>query len=139
MVERGASLSMVTNYGQNSLHIASYENHFDILKWIVECNTVDINSATYDGITPIMKALKRRDGLDIAKYLVEKGANIFMKDNEGTRAIDYVTWNGQTLGPEVLAHAKDLIWESVKPFLLVAKSASNPNASTPSSVKEVLV
>jgi hypothetical protein len=67
--------------------------------------------------------------LDGGKLLVEKGANLFKKNDDGKSAMD------QALGPQVLQHAKDLIWESVKPLLLLSKSCSTSTTPTTSLIK----
>jgi hypothetical protein len=62
--------------------------------------------------------------LDAGKLLVEKGANLFKKNNIGISAMD------EPSGSQVLQHAKDLIWESVKPLLLLSSACSTSTQST---------
>jgi hypothetical protein len=63
--------------------------------------------------------------LDTSKLLIEEGANLFMK-KDGVRAIDIQVYNRPSivLGPQVLQHALDLHWSSVKHLLLLSKSYS---------------
>jgi hypothetical protein len=79
--------------------------------------SIDVNSTNNYGTTPITWALNYNE-LDAGKLLVEKGANLFKKNNRGESAIDLA------LGPQVLQHAKDLIWESVKSLLLLSSACS---------------
>jgi hypothetical protein len=58
--------------------------------------------------------------LDASNQLVEKGANLFKKNNAGTIAFDIVG----TIGPQVLQHAKDLRWASVLPLALLRNACS---------------
>jgi hypothetical protein len=72
--------------------------------------------------------------MEVAFLLVENCANIFKKDDDGIRAIDC-----GTIGPQVLQHAKDLRWASVRPVPLLCKafSTGNPtlNNITPISIR----
>ncbi len=56
--------------------------------------------------------------MDAAKFLVEKGANLFTKDDDGDSAID------RLFGPLLLQHAKDLRFASVKSLLILSTSCS---------------
>jgi hypothetical protein len=85
--------------------------------------SIDVNSTTNIGNTPIWFA-STNDHLDAAKLLVESGANLFLKNSKGESAMIY------ELGPQVLQHAKDLIWVSVKPLLLLSSACSTSTPST---------
>jgi ankyrin repeat protein len=130
---READVSRTDDTGWNVLHYAAMDG-YRVVEWLLDHTTIDINSTTNSGSTPIHIALSN-DHLNASLLLVEKGANLFIKDNRGDPAID---GGDENLGPQVLQHAKDLIWQSVKPFLLLSKSfsssivlPSNPNASIP--------
>jgi ankyrin repeat protein len=84
---RGADLSIVNHKGRNSLHIAARNGDVKAIKWLLENSTLDINLADDEGSTPIMICLNWNE-LASAKLLVERGSNLFLKDEEGTRAID---------------------------------------------------
>jgi ankyrin repeat protein len=127
LVDKGADLSIVDNDGWNVLHWAARNGNFDLIELVLVNTTIDINSTTFGGGTPIMMALQNNE-LDASKLLVEKGANLFMMDirGEGERAIDIHEVNDQgeptdvVLGPQVLQHALDLRWASVKHLLLIS-------------------
>jgi hypothetical protein len=84
---------------------------------------IDVNSTEADGWTPISFALSKGH-YEVHTRLIERGANIFVKDNDGERAIDDPVRGQPTtfLGPLVLNYAKDIKWESVKPLHLVSAS-----------------
>jgi ankyrin repeat protein len=130
---RGADLSRVSNSGLNVLRCAAIDGNIDCIEWVLANTSIDVNSTTnIGGWTPIINAVNHGH-LDAGKLLVEKGANLFMKNNDGESAIDSRVDNepdGDQLGPQVLQHAKDLIWESVKPLLLLSSACST---SIPSS------
>jgi hypothetical protein len=71
------------------------------------------------------------NNLEAAELLVERGANLFMEDNYGIRAIDIHSHRGvdTILGPRVLQHALDLRWSSVKLLVLVANSISSSSSN----------
>jgi hypothetical protein len=130
---RGADLSRITNGGWNMLHFATLGGARDCVKWVLANTTININTTTSIGNTPIYLAANDSN-IDAAKLLVEKGANLFLKTSYGRCAVD------NALGPQVFQHAKDLIWTSVKPLLLLAKACStnalpfNPSTAIPLSL-----
>jgi hypothetical protein len=130
---RGADLSRITNGGWNMLHFATLGGARDCVKWVLANTTININTTTNIGNTPIYLAANDSN-IDAAKLLVEKGANLFLKTSYGRCAVD------NALGPQVFQHAKDLIWTSVKPLLLLAKACStnalpfNPSTAIPLSL-----
>ena len=79
--------------------------------------TIDVNSTNIYFTTPIRVAVANNE-LDAAKLLVEKGGNLFKKRNDGRSAMDH------DLGRQVLQHANDLVWASVKDVLHLSKSCS---------------
>jgi hypothetical protein len=83
--------------------------------------TIDVNSTEIIGRTPI-KITLMKNMLDAGMLLVEKGANLFMKNKDGERSIDVHDVNHPeiVLGPQVLQHALDLSWSSVKHLLLIS-------------------
>jgi ankyrin repeat protein len=123
LADRGAALTMVSNKKANLLHYAAYSGYPECINWVLANTTIDINSTTTEGITPIMFSLMRNE-LNGAKFLVEKGANLFMKNKDGERAIGIHVINDPAivLGPQVLQHAKDIRWSSVKQLLLLSKA-----------------
>jgi hypothetical protein len=61
--------------------------------------------------------------LNGSKFLMLKGANLFMKNKRGDRVIDrHVDDNPKNvvLGPQVLQRALDLRWSSVKHLLFIS-------------------
>jgi hypothetical protein len=118
LVGRGADLSRVDIAGSNVLHLAAVAGR-DCIEWVLANTSIDVNSTNNDGFNPILYACPDRvNRVDSSKLLVEKGANLFMKNDDGKSVMDL------SVGPQLLQHAKDLIWVSVKPLLLLTKSIS---------------
>ena len=112
---------MVGTNGTNLLHWATlYGADLECIKWVMANVTIDINVTNNYGDTPIMFTLLH-DELVASKYLVEHGANIFLKDNDGDRAIDY-----GSIGPQILLHAKQLRWSAVKECILLSQACKTP-------------
>jgi ankyrin repeat protein len=127
---RGADLSIVDDEGLTTLHQAAAGGYLDCIKLVLDHSTIDINVINDDGNPPIAWAL-RYNKFEACKLLVEKGANIFMKDNDDVRAIDLHVDddpNDDALGPRVIQHFLDIRWESVKLLLLVANSIISSDA-----------
>jgi ankyrin repeat protein len=127
LFERGALLSTVDNNGDSLLHDAVRSGSNECVNFLLENSAIDVNTAATNGTTPMTVALSRSD-LASAKLLVEKGANLFMKNDEGEREIDTRPWllqNAALLGPQVLLHAKELRWSAIKDFLLLSKACQS--------------
>jgi ankyrin repeat protein len=122
LVRRGADLSKVDSDGRNCLHFAAACGIREI-HWVLANTRLGINSTSFQGHTPIRNALYYSK-LDAAKHLIEKGANLFIGDNHGESFVNH------DLGPQVLQHAKNLIWESVKPLLLLSSACSTSTQSS---------
>jgi hypothetical protein len=136
LVGRGADLSWITNIGWNMLHNAAFGGDRDCIEWVLANTMININTTYNNGYTPINIAVYNRH-IDVAKLLVERGANLFLKNSHGRCTMD------NALGPQLLQYAKDLIWTSVKPLLLLSKACStnalpfNPSTAIPLSVINV--
>ena len=112
---------------------AANGGNVECIKWAFANTTIDVNSTNNYGVTALFSAVFY-DRLEAAKFLVEKGANPFIKTDDGVRAIDMHTRNdpdNDALGPQVLQHARDLRWSSVKLLLLTASACSSPAESDP--------
>ena len=124
LVASWADLSRVDTWGRNLLHHASWGGNVECLKWTLAYTTIGVNSTAASGKTPLHYALSEGQ-LEAAKFLVEKGADLFVKNHAGLRVIDTPDHSNIFLGPQVLQHARNLRWSSVKPLLLVAKKSAS--------------
>ena len=52
----------------------------------------DVNACSEQGVTVLMRAVRRGDDLKIIRYLVEHGANVLARDKAGKIALDYLTF-----------------------------------------------
>jgi hypothetical protein len=128
LIDIGADLSIVANNGDNVVHAVAYGGDIECIDYILANTTFDINSTTTDGWTPIMGALGNGH-YEASKFLVEKGANLFAKLNDGTsrRAIEIPITNEPVIcGPRILNHFKNIKWQSVKHLLLLYAAYDSP-------------
>ena len=63
------------------------------VKYLVEEKGVDVNTAFYDKVTPVHKAVELGN-MEIAKYLIEQGADINAKDKDNRGLDHYVAIGG---------------------------------------------
>ncbi len=95
LVEYGANIEAKTKEGVNLLDDAIAANRLDIVKYLVENFNFDINKPTRkSGFTPLMLAASF-SLFEIVDYLLQKGADIEMKDNFNLNALDYTRKLGQ--------------------------------------------
>jgi ankyrin repeat protein len=90
--------------------------------------TLDVNAGDNDGWTPIVSAMWCNK-LSAAKLLVENGANLFAKNQNGEAAIDtrvYGRLAGEQLGPQVFEHAKAIRWSAAKECILLSNAFQSP-------------
>ncbi|KAL8530382.1 hypothetical protein ACS0TY_007425 [Phlomoides rotata] len=78
--------SETTSLGCNVLHVAALMGEFDKCKFLVDEVGVDLDVQTNTGDTPLLIATKGGK-VDIAKYLVSRGADITMTDSMGFTAL----------------------------------------------------
>ena len=96
LTEAGANINApsknVTNYYNTPLMIASWSGDFEIVKFLVEKGACINQVDRKNGYTALIKAsIKNR--VDIATYLVEKGADKSISSFEGKTALDYAIKN----------------------------------------------
>jgi hypothetical protein len=101
----------------------------ECVKWMLLKNLFDVNARDNDGDASIHVALWKNK-LDAANFLVENGANLFAKNENGELAIDTRVGDeadGEQLGPQVLLHAKEIRWSAAKECILLAKACQSPD------------
>ena len=76
--------------GRNVIDLAIAKRNPDILALLVSGSGIDVNNPDSDGITPLMNACgMEENGYDMAKILLEAGANPNIKNKSGQTALMY--------------------------------------------------
>ncbi|XP_067653301.1 ankyrin repeat domain-containing protein 50-like [Haliotis asinina] len=82
LVKHGADLSLTVETGNNILHLACGKGKFDVVKYLLSLNLLDINSRGNKQMTPVMVAADK--GYEnVVELLVNNGARRSIKDNDG--------------------------------------------------------
>lgn len=81
-------VNSVNSCGFTILHLAASENLVDIIKHVVDNYKLDINFQTCLGFTPLHCAARKKQGESV-KLLIDLGAKVDLKDNQGRLPSDY--------------------------------------------------
>lgn len=85
LIEKGSNIHDLDSKGSNLLYVASDNEPINVLEYLLSLKKLDINNQNNEGLTPLMvAALGGR--ADKVKMLVQSGANINLKDNDGETA-----------------------------------------------------
>jgi len=79
---------MVTN-NKHALFHTIESNDIDIFMHIFALSNIDVNIKDKEGKTLIMKAIEHQS-IHIARYLINKDADLYLEDNQGKTASDYI-------------------------------------------------
>ncbi|XP_067654042.1 putative ankyrin repeat protein RF_0381 isoform X2 [Haliotis asinina] len=93
LVGRGADVSLVTNSGNNALHLACRNGNLETVKLILSLNVVDINSRGQHSRTPVMEAAVNGHR-DVMEVLVGRGADVSLVTNSGNNVLHLACRNG---------------------------------------------
>jgi ankyrin repeat protein len=108
MLESGlVDVRAKNNWGWTPLHLASYWNHPEIAKLLIELG-VDVNSENNDGRTPLHLAAGHNHP-EIAKLLLDRGADLEAKDEVGWTPLHQAShWNSIETAKLLLERGADL-------------------------------
>jgi ankyrin repeat protein len=112
LVERGAAISAVDNYGNTALHAAAQWGHMRTIDLLL-ARGADITAKSSSGYTPLYSAIHGMQ-LEAVKYLVEKGAPVNDRDR----------WYGTPLVGAIMANSRD---ERLPIIRYLLDSGADPN------------
>jgi methionyl-tRNA formyltransferase len=84
--ENGYNLLLKNESGWDILIISAYHGYLNIVKWLIETGLFSINSCNYKGTTVIMYAMNyaiRTNNREVFDYLISKGVDLSLKDDNG--------------------------------------------------------
>ncbi|XP_054715452.1 histone-lysine N-methyltransferase EHMT1-like [Uloborus diversus] len=93
LVKKGALVDFKGENGMCSLHLAAKNGNLDILKILMNSRDIDVNSQDDGYWTPIVWA-SEHDHFHVVRYLLRRGANPNLKDNEGNTGLHWAAFSG---------------------------------------------
>ncbi|XP_067650360.1 ankyrin repeat domain-containing protein 50-like [Haliotis asinina] len=94
-MREGGETKLVDDRGYNILHLAALSGQVEMVKIILSLTTVDINSRTHTGQTPLMTAAYEGHK-DVFEFLLSKGANVSYVDDKGDNILHHASYGGHT-------------------------------------------
>ncbi|XP_046551064.1 ankyrin repeat domain-containing protein 17-like [Haliotis rubra] len=94
LVKHGANLRVTDRLGDNILQRACYTGRFDVVKYVLSLNTVDVNSRGNRKRTPVMVA-GERGHKDVVELLVKHGADLSLSETSRNKILHKACFRGQ--------------------------------------------
>lgn len=89
LIDLDADLSYKTEEGVTILDEAIESRDLNLIKYLIEDKGLNVNKTDRNsGLTPLMLA-SCLNNLEVVKYLLDRGANVYQKDNNKLSALDY--------------------------------------------------
>lgn len=73
----------------HALFHAIASSDIDIFIYIFTLEDMDVNMRDKDGVTLMMRAIEKKS-IQIVRYLMNRGADLYLKDNQGRTVSDYI-------------------------------------------------
>jgi ankyrin repeat protein len=106
LLEEGADATLADETGNTSLYQAAGGGHGEIVRLLLPHSKADLNVRGQDGMTPLILAL-RRGRAEVAKYLLEAGADVTLVDEGGNTALHLAAGRGYAeIVRILLSHSK---------------------------------
>ena len=93
LVSKGANVKIKDGSGDYVIHSAAQYGFLPIVKYSIEQQNVHIDTKGHNKKTPLHYACENGH-LQIAEYLISKGANIYAKDDRDNTPIHYASESG---------------------------------------------
>jgi ankyrin repeat protein len=88
LIEKGADIKKTSTEGKTILHLAASQDDWQFVNFVLGFNP-DINARDSGGLTPLLAAIDK-SAIRSAGILMEKGADVNVKDRIGRNAIHYL-------------------------------------------------
>nr|XP_039248464.1 ankyrin repeat domain-containing protein 16-like [Styela clava] len=98
--------------GKTPLHEASANGHFDVAKYLLDCD-VPVDSLKISDWTPLMLACTKEGNIKVVDLLVSSGANIHLINKDGWNCFHISCRLGDVDMVNYLLNLDGLIWKTV--------------------------
>jgi ankyrin len=105
LIENGANVNLTNKFKKTPLHIASHFGQLEICKILI--SNLNINEEDVFGFTPLHNAI-RQSKKDVAKFLIENGANVNAATHLGNTALHLVVEHGNIEMCKFLLNIKNI-------------------------------
>ena len=86
LIDFGFVIDFLDDKNNTMLHLSCKKGFYETTKLLIESQSIDINAYNKFGITPLMVVVTSNNkNLNFCKLLVENGANVNAKNNNGVR------------------------------------------------------
>lgn len=136
LIKYGANVNTSTKSGKTALFFAINSLSIDSVKYLLECNYIDLDYKDSSGSTALMHCAEvssMKNSYEIIKMLIKRGADITLCDMDGMNALDHLAAYIKGGSVDV---AKLLIENGLKPYEPLQESSTNDNDLYENAVKE---
>lgn len=91
LIDNGAALT--DEKGNTALHFSAFSDQMALTERLLACDAAMLNAANQQGETALIWAVKA-EATQTARYLLERGADQMLQDEEGKTAFDYAEESG---------------------------------------------
>ncbi|XP_046546810.1 ankyrin repeat domain-containing protein 50-like [Haliotis rubra] len=107
LVSRGGDVALVSDHGDNILHVACYGGHVDMVKHILYKYHVNLDTRNQYGRTAVMVAA-RMGYVSVVDLLIRRGADVSLVNDEGDNLL-HVACSGGHLAMVEYVVLRDLV------------------------------
>lgn len=93
LLQNNADIKLMDSYGNVPLHLACQNGHHDIIKIFIDTDVTLINYQNYDGMTPLMLAVKNHN-VDCIRYLLDHGAKTIIANTDQIIPLQFAAVGG---------------------------------------------
>jgi ankyrin repeat protein len=105
LLELDADISVQTNGGSSLLHVAAENGHKECVELLIS-KKLSLEAKTKSGSTPLMAASTFPGSSEVLTILINEGAEINARDNDGKSALHFAASTGCKTNIEVLLNSK---------------------------------